>query len=175
MANTDTTSDSSPTEGKGPNREFPPKWSHLVSEYLRDLPRQVKTIRAILQIKDYAKIKKQAHRIKGTSGTYGLQAISKSAAQLELSAEIGDPDRIIIAINNISRTIKIETIRQNSKITPPAARLNSQPITEVPPAKPARRNSQQVTSTPPAQTPSPAADRDRPAQERTGREGTSNA
>ena len=132
MSNSDTTSDSSSTQGKLPNRKFPPKWSHLVSEYLRDLPSQVKSIRAILEIKDYAKIKKQAHRIKGTSGTYGLEAISKNAAQLEQSAETEDPDRIIIAINNITRSIEIETIRQNSKIAPPAAKPKSQSITEIP-------------------------------------------
>ncbi len=151
MPNTNTTSDSSPTKGKLPSRKFPPKWSHLVSEYLRDLPRQIKSIRAILQIPDYAKIKKQAHRIKGTSGTYGLETISKSAAHLERSAETADSDRIITAINNITNAIAIETIRQNSKIAPPTAKLNSQPITEVPPAKPIP----------------PAADRDRAAHERT--------
>jgi HPt (histidine-containing phosphotransfer) domain-containing protein len=120
LGNNDTTSDSSSTKGKFPIREFPPKWSHLVSEYLRDLPSQIKSIRAILETADYAKIKKQAHRIKGTAGTYGLEAISKSAAQLELSAEIADPDRIITAINDITSAIAIETIRQNTKYTAPA-------------------------------------------------------
>ena len=150
MANTDTTSDSSSTQGRFPSREFPPKWSHLVSEYLRDLPGQIKSIRATLQIKDYAKIKKQAHRIKGTSGTYGLQTISKNAAQLEQSAETKDPDRIIIAINNITTAIAIETIRQNSKSPSPTAKPKSQPITEIP-------------------------NRERPARKSTGRERTANA
>ncbi len=159
MANSDTTSDSSSTKGKGPSRKFPPKWSNLVSEYLRDLPSQIKSIRSILQIPDYGKIKKQAHRIKGTSGTYGLEAISKNAAQLELSAETADPDRIITALNNITMAIEIETIRQNSKIASSATKPKPQPITEAPPAK----------------STSPAADRDRTAHEGTGRERTSNA
>ena len=154
MGNTNSTSDSSSTQGKGPSRKFPPKWSHLVSEYLRDLPSQIKSIRAILEIADYAKIKKQAHRIKGTSGTYGLDTISNNAAQLELSAETKDSDRIITAINNITRSIEIETISQSTKSASSTARLNPQPTS------PAARLNPQPTP--------PAADR-----KTTGREGTS--
>jgi HPt (histidine-containing phosphotransfer) domain-containing protein len=150
LPNTNTTSDSSPTRGKRPNRKFPPKWSHLVSEYLLDLPSQIKSIRTILEIPDYPKIKKQAQRIKGTSGTYGLETISKSAAHLERSAETADPDRIITAINNITNAIAIETIRQNTKQAPPAARTR---INSIP--------------TPPAKPTSPAADREPTAHERT--------
>jgi HPt (histidine-containing phosphotransfer) domain-containing protein len=87
-----------------------------MSEYLQDLPRQLNAIRAIVEIEDYAEIKKQAHRIKGTSGTYRLDTISKSAAQLEQSADAQNPDKIATALNNIVSLVEVESSRLNSQV-----------------------------------------------------------
>ncbi len=91
-----------------------PAWAKLTSQYLQDLPNQIKELRDILEIKDYVAIKKCAHRIKGTSGTYRLDAISKGAAQLERVAESENPDAIASAINKIMRLVEQETSRFNS-------------------------------------------------------------
>jgi HPt (histidine-containing phosphotransfer) domain-containing protein len=115
LGNTDKATDSSSPQSPASDLKTSPGWTQLISEYLSDLPRQLGAIRTILEIKDYPGIKKQAHRIKGTSGTYGLETISKTAAQLEQSAETGDSDKIITAINNITRSIEIETTMPNSK------------------------------------------------------------
>lgn len=113
MGNTDKGSDSSSSQSPAPDLKTGAGWAHLVSRYLSDLPRQLNSIRAILEIPDYAKIAQYAHRIKGTSGTYGLETISKNAAQLEQSADTHDSGRIVTAINNMTRSVEIESVRLN--------------------------------------------------------------
>ena len=115
MENNDTTSDLPSNQRQRPNLKPRQGWARLTSEYLQDLPRQLSAIRAIVEIEDYAEIKKQAHRIKGTSGTYRLDGISKSAAQLELSADAQNPDKIATALNNIVSLVKMESNRLNSQ------------------------------------------------------------
>ncbi len=89
-------------------------WEKLTAKYLSDLPRQLDGIMAILETGDYAKVRSQAHRIKGTSGTYRLETISRGAAQLESEAESRNPDKIVSAINNVKQLVKIEIDRRNS-------------------------------------------------------------
>jgi HPt (histidine-containing phosphotransfer) domain-containing protein len=115
LENNDTTSDLPSNQRQRPNLKPGQGWARLMSEYLQDLPRQLNAIRAIVEIEDYTEIKKQAHRIKGTSGTYRLDAISKSAAQLEQSADAQNPDKIATALNNIVSLVKMESNRLNSQ------------------------------------------------------------
>ncbi len=115
MENNDTTLDLPSNQRQRPNLKPRQGWARLMSEYLQDLPRQLNAIRAIVEIEDYAEIKKQAHRIKGTSGTYRLDAISKIAAQLELSADAQNPDKIATALNNIVSLVEMESNRLNSQ------------------------------------------------------------
>ena len=117
MGNTDTGSDSSPSQGSAPNLKTGGGWSHLISEYLSDLPRQLDSVREILEIPDYAKIAQQAHRIKGTSGTYGLETISKNAAQLEQSADAHDREDVARALDRMIKSVET----QNSAMNPQSA------------------------------------------------------
>lgn len=89
-------------------------WLQLTKKYLNDLPGQLEGIRGILKKKDYAAIKKQAHRIKGTSATYHLENISRSVAQLEQLAENKNPDKIATTINKIRQLVDSETSRLNA-------------------------------------------------------------
>jgi HPt (histidine-containing phosphotransfer) domain-containing protein len=91
-------------------------WALLAAKYLHDLPQQLDGIRNILEVKDYASIKKQAHRIKGTSGTYHLDAISKSVARLESLADSQNPDAIVNTLDKVMRLIKLEAKRLNSHL-----------------------------------------------------------
>lgn len=115
MENNDTTLDLSSNQRQRANLKSKQRWAQLICEYLQDLPGQLDTIRAILEIRDYTKIKKQAHRIKGTSGTYRLDAISESAAQLERSADAQNPDKIATTLNNIVSLVEMESRRLNSQ------------------------------------------------------------
>ena len=96
-------------------------WAQLAAQYLRSLPQQLDRIRTTVEIKDlrpkdYSTIKKQAHRIKGTSGTYHLDAISKSVARLERLADSQNPVAIVTAVNKVMRLVKLETERLNSRL-----------------------------------------------------------
>ncbi len=89
-------------------------WGKLTLKYLHNLPQQLDEIRGILEIEDYPAIKKHAHRIKGTSGTYGLETISQAAAKLERSANSGDPDAIVTIINKIKRLVELAASQMDS-------------------------------------------------------------
>ena len=91
-------------------------WAELTAKYLNDLPHQLDGIRSILELKDYAKIKDRAHRIKGTSGTYHLDTISESAARLERVADSRNPHTIATAINKVMRLVELETKRLSSRM-----------------------------------------------------------
>ena len=115
MANSDTVSVSSSSQRPAPNLKTGGGWEHLVSEYLGDLPRQLNSVRAILEIPDYTKIKQHAHRIKGTAGTYGLEAISQDAARLEQSAEAGDREDVALALGRIIKSVETRNSRLNTQ------------------------------------------------------------
>ena len=115
MVNDGKTYDSSPS--RRPESKLDEEaWAQLAAQYLRSLPQQLDRIRTTVEIKDYSTIKKQAHRIKGTSGTYRLDTISKSVAQLERLADSQNPDAIVTTINKVMRLVELETERLNSRL-----------------------------------------------------------
>jgi HPt (histidine-containing phosphotransfer) domain-containing protein len=116
MGNNDKTFDSSPNQQLQSKPDRQQAWAQLTAKYLQDLPQQLDGIRTVLQIKDYTTIKKWAHRIKGTSGTYRLDTISKSAAQLEHLADSQNPDKIVTTINKVRRLVELETKKLNSQL-----------------------------------------------------------
>jgi HPt (histidine-containing phosphotransfer) domain-containing protein len=89
-------------------------WVQLRAKYLKDLLGQLDEIRDILAVKDYVTIKKRAHRIKGTSGTYCLDAIAQGAAKLERLADKQNPNAIVSGIDKVTRLVELETNRLNS-------------------------------------------------------------
>jgi HPt (histidine-containing phosphotransfer) domain-containing protein len=97
-------------------------WARLAAKYLHDLPEQLDGIKTTLRVKDYTAIKKQAHRIKGTSGTYHLDTISKSVAQLERFADRRDQNAIVTTIDKVMRLVELETKRLNSRSVSSAGR-----------------------------------------------------
>ena len=114
MGDNDKTFDSSPNQQLQSKPDRRQAWSQLTAKYLQDLPQQLDGIRAVLEIKDYTAVKKQAHRIKGTSGTYRLDTIAQSAAQLERVADSQTPTAIVATINKVMRLVELETDRLNS-------------------------------------------------------------
>lgn len=86
----------------------PKAWTQLAGMYLQDLPHQLDSIRVALESNDFNTIKQLCHRIKGTSGTYHLNSIFKSASALEQLANKSDADGISNALEQISTLIKQE-------------------------------------------------------------------
>ncbi|MHC4333744.1 MAG: Hpt domain-containing protein [Planctomycetota bacterium] len=82
---------------------------------MRDLSQQLDGMRKSLQMEDYGAIKKDAHRIKGTSGTYQFERISESAAQIERLAESGDSQAIANTIDEVIRQLEVETKKLKSE------------------------------------------------------------
>jgi HPt (histidine-containing phosphotransfer) domain-containing protein len=96
------------------------EWIQLTSKYLNDLPQQLDGIRTTLAVKDYAAIKKQAHRIKGTSATYRLERISQSVAELERLADSQNAEAIVSLIDKVRHLVDLEVKRLNSSpLSPP--------------------------------------------------------
>ena len=89
-------------------------WAQLTTKYLDDLPQQLEVVRTLLSAKNYTAIKKHAHRIKGTSGTYHLDAIARNASVLEGLADNQNPEAIASAIDNIKQSVDVETMNLNS-------------------------------------------------------------
>ena len=88
-------------------------WAELTAEYLLDLPDQFEQIRRKLEIRDYSAIKKHAHRIKGTAGTYHLDDIATAAKALEQFAENRDRSGIERTLTAVIRMIKTGPAAQN--------------------------------------------------------------
>jgi HPt (histidine-containing phosphotransfer) domain-containing protein len=91
-------------------------WAQLAVQYLRDLPQQLDKIKTSVETEDYYSIKEQAHRIKGTSGTYHLEAISRTAALLEHLADSQNTDAIVTIIHKVMRLVELETKRLNAQL-----------------------------------------------------------
>ena len=64
-------------------------WTQLTQRYLADLPTQLQAMRGCLDQGDLAHLQRQAHRAKGTSGTYRLKRIAGEFALLEDLARRG--------------------------------------------------------------------------------------
>ncbi|MHC4616571.1 MAG: Hpt domain-containing protein [Planctomycetota bacterium] len=116
MEDSDKNLNSSPNQHSGSTLDREQAWTRLAVEYLRDLPEQLDAIRNGLELKDYNTIKKQAHRIKGTSGTYRLERISRNVAKLEDSADSRNPDAIANGIAKVMRLVELETRRLKSRL-----------------------------------------------------------
>jgi len=115
MADNRKTCEPAPSGQAGSEQKRRQEWNRLAAEYLRDLPRQLDRMRKRLQAKDYSTIKGEAHRIKGTSGTYRFEHISKSAARLEQFAASRDSDAIASATDELMRLIELETKKLESQ------------------------------------------------------------
>ncbi len=64
-------------------------WAKLTQCYLADLPKQLQAMRGCLDRGDLVQLQQQAHRAKGTSGTYRLERIAEEFALLEDLARRG--------------------------------------------------------------------------------------
>ena len=83
------------------------KWQKLLQRYLHALPGQVETMHRALESKDMARVEIEAHRIKGTAGTYGLVKIAEMASQLEISTESQGVEDIHKEIEKLAQLVQV--------------------------------------------------------------------
>jgi HPt (histidine-containing phosphotransfer) domain-containing protein len=101
--------DSSPAGGTPHTSNQTQAWRALTLQYLRDLPRQLDGIVRLLDMKDYGGIRDDAHRMKGTSGTYRLNSIAQQLAQLERLADNEEESQIVALVGTIVADIQRQT------------------------------------------------------------------
>ena len=89
-------------------KEHRRKWAELKAKYLHALPEEIARIEVALRNREYALAKKHAHRIKGTSATFGFGAISRSASRLERLAAAHAEDGYSGAVNEMMRLVEHE-------------------------------------------------------------------
>ena len=87
------------------------KWAQLTAKYLRNLIEELSRIKAATQTGDYATVQADAHRIKGTSGTYRLDSLSEIAARIEHLADSQNTEAILSAIDEMICLIEKEVVR----------------------------------------------------------------
>ena len=86
-------------------------WAELTAQYVSDLQLQLQQVMARAKAKDYAAVSKQAHRIRGTSGTYRLEGICEAAGRLEQVAERARPEAIMTTLDELIGLVEEECER----------------------------------------------------------------
>ena len=74
------------------------EFRRLVETFLIDLSRRIATIAGLRDAGDHAQIERMAHSLKGTAGSYGLDAVSELAARVEAVSARGDGPAIARAV-----------------------------------------------------------------------------
>ncbi len=60
-----------------------PEFAELVELFVQEMPQRVDTLRMAVQQQDWNQLARSAHQLKGAAGSYGFDAITDRAAQLE--------------------------------------------------------------------------------------------
>lgn len=67
----------------------------VASSFLKDLPKQITTLKASIGTGDCKEITSHAHRLKGASGTVGGEALQNLAAEIERAGKSNSLDQIV--------------------------------------------------------------------------------
>jgi two-component system sensor histidine kinase/response regulator len=86
----------------------------LAETFLGDMPAQLAALREAVDARDYAFTRQLAHRIKGAAANIGGMAVHETAAQLEKTADAGEPAAIAGLLEElIERFEELEGILKN--------------------------------------------------------------
>ncbi|HEG43973.1 MAG TPA: Hpt domain-containing protein [Phycisphaerales bacterium] len=83
------------------------KWKKLLVRYLRALPAQVEEMGRALDSQDMSTVGIEAHRIKGTAGTYGLAEIAETADRIEVLAESQEQEKVHKDIERLAQLVQL--------------------------------------------------------------------
>ena len=75
----------------------------VLGGFLEDAPRQIDALKEAMSDRDAARIRRQAHSLKGASGNVGALTMQKVAAQIEEAGESADLDEAGSLIQAIER------------------------------------------------------------------------
>lgn len=95
----------SPESSYGRSRED--KWKELFARYLNVLPGQVETMAGAFESGDMAKVETEAHKVKGTAGTYGLSKIAEAASRVELLAKSWEMEQTCKEIGILAELVQV--------------------------------------------------------------------
>ena len=73
-----------------------PEMHELIEFFVEEIPNRVRAMSTAWEKNDLESLKRLAHQLKGSSGGYGFEVISKAAAVLEL--QLKDDDRALDAL-----------------------------------------------------------------------------
>jgi HPt (histidine-containing phosphotransfer) domain-containing protein len=78
------------------------EFQRLARTFLGDLSRRVATMRELGARGDLAALEREAHSLKGTAGSYGLDRVSQVAARLESACETAQADGIAPLLGDLA-------------------------------------------------------------------------
>lgn len=64
----------------------------IIEEFVEELPTRVADMNAALEEQNFDELRRLAHQLKGAAGGYGFPSITDSALQVEMSADVKDPN-----------------------------------------------------------------------------------
>lgn len=76
-----------------------PDFSELLEMFVETLGERRKSLATSYEIKDYEKLKSEAHQLKGAGGGYGFPELTTVSAQLEEACKSQNIDRIGETLN----------------------------------------------------------------------------
>jgi len=82
------------------------EFRRLLETFLIDLSRRIATIAGLRDAGDHAQIERMAHSLKGTAGSYGLDAVSDLAARVEAVSARGDGPAVAHAVTALDAGIQ---------------------------------------------------------------------
>ena len=69
--------------------------AEIVEMFVDEMPGRVQTLRSQFEQSDWDELRRTAHQLKGSAGSYGFEQITPSAAELETALRDGEPQERI--------------------------------------------------------------------------------
>ena len=90
-----------------------PDLSELVALFVDEMPERISQLKASLEDKDWTALGSQAHQIKGAAGSYGFDAITPFAADLEKCCRLETvEDQILAACEQLMQLLgRVKAVR----------------------------------------------------------------
>lgn len=64
----------------------------IIEEFVDELPDRISAMSAAMEEHNFEELRRLAHQLKGAAGGYGFPSITDSALQVELAADIKNPN-----------------------------------------------------------------------------------
>jgi HPt (histidine-containing phosphotransfer) domain-containing protein len=80
-----------------------PDLGELVEMFVDEMPDRISTLNELGDTKNWESLRRTAHQLKGSGGSYGFDVVSTHAARLEASCKTDDPveDQILSLLGDL--------------------------------------------------------------------------